>query len=219
MHTYLDGQPRPLGDWLGSLVQDQREASGLLFRRNRYYDPATGQFTQQDPIGIAGGMNLYGFANGDPVNFSDPFGLCPECEDYWLEYAAGGLAQGGAAGTLKAVVGVGAATGLEFFGVNDLWRAGSQAAEGRHLAATGSLLLAVGGMIPGERVASNLGRTLKSAQGTDVAVTAVGNLFKATWEVAGEGGGQSRTVRTKIINSQGETVRMFHDSYDRAGRF
>jgi RHS repeat-associated protein len=46
-------------------VQDQREASGLLFRRNRYYDPATGQFTQQDPIGIAGGMNLYGFANGE----------------------------------------------------------------------------------------------------------------------------------------------------------
>jgi hypothetical protein len=24
-----------------------------------------------------GGVNLYGFANGDPVNFTDPFGLCP----------------------------------------------------------------------------------------------------------------------------------------------
>jgi hypothetical protein len=59
----------------------------LLFRRNRYYDPATGQFTQQDPIGIAGGMNLYGFANGDPVNFSDPFGLCP-----WCFAAVGGAA-------------------------------------------------------------------------------------------------------------------------------
>jgi hypothetical protein len=35
-------------------------------------------FTQQDPIGIAGGLNLYGYANGDPVNYSDPFGLCPE---------------------------------------------------------------------------------------------------------------------------------------------
>ena len=34
-----------------------------------------GIFTQQDPIGIAGGLNLYGFAGGDPVNFSDPFGL------------------------------------------------------------------------------------------------------------------------------------------------
>jgi uncharacterized protein RhaS with RHS repeats len=35
-----------------------------------------GQFTQEDPIGLAGGLNLYGYANGDPVNFSDPFGLC-----------------------------------------------------------------------------------------------------------------------------------------------
>jgi hypothetical protein len=41
------------------------------------YDPATGRFTQEDPIGLAGGMNLYGFAHGDPVNFDDPFGLCP----------------------------------------------------------------------------------------------------------------------------------------------
>jgi len=29
-------------------------------------------------MGLAGGLNLYGFAGGDPVNFSDPFGLCPE---------------------------------------------------------------------------------------------------------------------------------------------
>ena len=33
--------------------------------------------TQQDPIGLAGGLNLYGFGNGDPVNASDPFGLNP----------------------------------------------------------------------------------------------------------------------------------------------
>jgi hypothetical protein len=34
-----------------------------------------GLLTQEDPIGIAGGLNLYGFAGGDPINFSDPFGL------------------------------------------------------------------------------------------------------------------------------------------------
>ncbi len=34
-------------------------------------------FTQTDPIGIAGGLNTYGYAGGDPINFSDPFGLCP----------------------------------------------------------------------------------------------------------------------------------------------
>jgi hypothetical protein len=33
--------------------------------------------TQEDPLGLAGGLNLYGFAKGDPVNYSDPFGLCP----------------------------------------------------------------------------------------------------------------------------------------------
>lgn len=27
------------------------------------------------PIGLAGGLNLYGYAQGDPVNFLDPFGL------------------------------------------------------------------------------------------------------------------------------------------------
>jgi len=28
-------------------------------------------------LGLAGGLNVYGFASGDPVDFSDPFGLCP----------------------------------------------------------------------------------------------------------------------------------------------
>jgi len=42
-----------------------------------YYDPMLGQFTQDDPIGVAGGLNTYGYAAGDPVNFSDPFGLSP----------------------------------------------------------------------------------------------------------------------------------------------
>jgi RHS repeat-associated protein len=61
----------------GSLLVDKADASGQLYRRSRYYDPASGRFTQEDPIGLAGGLNAYGFANGDPVNFSDPFGLCP----------------------------------------------------------------------------------------------------------------------------------------------
>ncbi len=34
--------------------------------------------TQEDPLGLAGWLNPYGFAAGDPVNFGDPFGLCPD---------------------------------------------------------------------------------------------------------------------------------------------
>ena len=63
--------------WMGTLLEDKQDKSGLNYRRNRQYDPNTGRFTQEDPIGLAGGMNLYGFAGGDPVNFSDPMGLCP----------------------------------------------------------------------------------------------------------------------------------------------
>jgi RHS repeat-associated protein len=71
------------GDWVGSVLRDQRDPSGFLYRRNRYYDPMAGRFTQPDPIGLAGGINLYGFASGDPVNFADPFGL-QACD--WDEY-------------------------------------------------------------------------------------------------------------------------------------
>ena len=64
--------------WHGSLVEDKKDGAGTFYRRNRLYDPATGRFTQEDPIGLAGGINLYGYANGDPVSYSDPFGLCPK---------------------------------------------------------------------------------------------------------------------------------------------
>ena len=61
--------------WMGSLAVGMRDASGQMYMRNRYYDPQTGQFTQPDPIGLAGGMNVYGFAAGDPVTYADPSGL------------------------------------------------------------------------------------------------------------------------------------------------
>jgi RHS repeat-associated protein len=67
--------------WEGSLLEDKVEQTFTQYRRNRYYDPVTGRFTQPDPIGLAGGINDYGFAAGDPVNYSDPFGLCGEETD------------------------------------------------------------------------------------------------------------------------------------------
>lgn len=66
-----------VGTWAGSLLANGVGSTGMAYRRNRFYDGTTGQFNQQDPIGLAGGPNSYGFAGGDPVNYSDPFGLCP----------------------------------------------------------------------------------------------------------------------------------------------
>lgn len=43
--------------------------------RARFYDPALGRFISEDPVGTAGGMNLYAYANNDPINLWDPSGL------------------------------------------------------------------------------------------------------------------------------------------------
>ncbi|HEX6912219.1 MAG TPA: RHS repeat-associated core domain-containing protein [Longimicrobium sp.] len=61
--------------WMGGLVDGMRDPTGQVYMRNRSYNPQTGQFTQMDPIGLAGGLNAYGFAAGDPVSYSDPYGL------------------------------------------------------------------------------------------------------------------------------------------------
>ena len=49
----------------------------LILCTHRFYDPSSGSWTQRDPIGIAGGQNLYGYVEGDPVNATDPMGLDP----------------------------------------------------------------------------------------------------------------------------------------------
>jgi RHS repeat-associated protein len=50
-------------------------APQLSYYRNRYYDQRTGRFIQEDPIGIAGGTNLYQYGANNPASYTDPFGL------------------------------------------------------------------------------------------------------------------------------------------------
>jgi len=53
----------------------QTDPNGLLYMRARYYNPYICRFINPDPIGFAGGLNWYMFADGNPVNYLDPFGL------------------------------------------------------------------------------------------------------------------------------------------------
>ncbi|MCM7201026.1 DUF6531 domain-containing protein [Enterobacter hormaechei] len=51
--------------------------TGLHYNLFRYYDPDCGRFTQQDPIGLAGGINLYQYAP-NALGWVDPWGLTPD---------------------------------------------------------------------------------------------------------------------------------------------
>ena len=54
--------------------------TGLHFNFQRFYDPAVGRFVNQDPIGLAGGENVYAYAP-NPVGWVDPLGLA-KCDVY-----------------------------------------------------------------------------------------------------------------------------------------
>ena len=53
--------------WLGEL--------GMYYYKARIYSPTLGRFLQADPVGYAGGINLYAYVGSDPVNRTDPSGL------------------------------------------------------------------------------------------------------------------------------------------------
>ena len=50
------------------------EETGLIYYGHRYYDPKHGRWLSRDPIGEAGGVNLYGFVGNDGVNRWDYLG-------------------------------------------------------------------------------------------------------------------------------------------------
>ncbi|HKN02851.1 MAG TPA: PAAR-like domain-containing protein [Buttiauxella sp.] len=56
--------------------------SGLHYNRFRYYDTETGQYISADPIGLAGGVNPYGYVH-NPLSWVDPLGLSNLPVTYW----------------------------------------------------------------------------------------------------------------------------------------
>jgi RHS repeat-associated protein len=55
--------------------QTADKESGLFYNYFRNYSSTTGRYTQSDPIGLDGGWNRFGYVSGNPLKYTDPYGL------------------------------------------------------------------------------------------------------------------------------------------------
>jgi RHS repeat-associated protein len=149
------------------------ETNGLYYYRARMYRPTWGRFMQPDPIGYAGGSNLYAYVGNDPLNNTDPSGT--------IAFQLGGAAAG-------AVIGLTIQVGIDAWN----WQLSSAsvyagaivggAAGGAAATLCGTCATVVAGAVSGavaggasNLVTSGLGGTFSAMSlGTDVAFGAVG---------------------------------------------
>jgi RHS repeat-associated protein len=61
-------------------ARDSDAETGLRYYRARYYDPATGQFVSEDPVGFVAGVNFYRYAANSPQDLVDPTGFAACCD-------------------------------------------------------------------------------------------------------------------------------------------
>jgi RHS repeat-associated protein len=126
----------------GTLVSDigyagyfYHAVSGLDFALHRAYDPIHTRWLNRDPIGEAGGINLYAYVNGNPLSYVDPLG------EYCLSAVQIGAISGGAGGAVAGAL-AGAEAGLVAGGVGAIPGAIAGLAGGAALGVAGGIIVA-----------------------------------------------------------------------------
>jgi RHS repeat-associated protein len=157
------------------------EGEDLYYYRARNYDARMRRFVSEDPIGLAGGLNLYAYAESNPVFYNDPLGECPWCIGAgiglgielfsqlarngwnWRCLDAGGLVMATAMGALGGGLGSRALTGS--------LRGLSNASKGR----IGETLSIVKNRLSGSRLIETQTRSIKGYR----------TIVDSTWESRG----------------------------------
>jgi RHS repeat-associated protein len=61
----------------GFAAENADSDTGLVYNRERVYDPSTGSFLSKDALGVQGGLNNYQYSGNNPINDVDPLGTSP----------------------------------------------------------------------------------------------------------------------------------------------
>jgi len=72
-------------NWFRYTARQFDSSTALYYYRARYYDPMTGRFLSEDPIGFKGGINKYIYVRNDPVASNDPTGLLRDCDEEHIQ--------------------------------------------------------------------------------------------------------------------------------------
>jgi RHS repeat-associated protein len=70
---------QPINNPLRFAGQYHDPETGWHYNWHRYYSPELGRYVTRDPIGLEGGLNIYGYVGGNPEGFVDPEGLAAVC--------------------------------------------------------------------------------------------------------------------------------------------
>jgi len=174
----------------------QTDSNGLYFHRARYYHPALRRWLNADPIGLAGGVNLYGYVGNSPICFVDPLGLfmgtALDSGEWFGAVGSGALTGAQAYGKGLAI---GAATGVVVVGV----AAGAVAIGVPAAVVTGTLF--VGGAIGGAMTAYNV---VRNPSGTNIAYSIgalTGGALVGAASVSSLGGALSPEGFTQSVDS------------------
>ena len=172
--------------------------------------PSLGHCTQEDPIGLAGGLNLYGYGDGDPVNNADPFGLCtpfPECVAQSL--ADWGASRGGRLGSVALNSGAILNAAFEATGMNVAGQAGADLRRGDVASASINLAMALPAGRSG-RVAS----LMRDAADNPGNWKVVGSFVEAATNRRAKGGASIQTI---LENASGDRL-VQHTVVSRTGK-
>jgi RHS repeat-associated protein len=188
--------------WLGGY--GVRHAGGSLYvTRFRAYGADARRFLSADPMGLAGGGNLYAYGAGDPMFFIDPLGLCESSMEtrMWgaLQLYGGALEAlvGGTFGFVTSVsVGGGILGGIVMLHGSDVASAGWQKMlTGRQVDTFTSQLIQSLGLNQGY---ANILDNLLSAAG----IMGIGSLLKAGSSIVQTSGMPAENATQTSVNDK-----------------